>query len=123
MTQLQPACIAQAVRRRVFDIQGSNPVGARFFSFFSSFFFLFFYIQMFFYTIMRLFIALLENVNKSRTSAGSLSLKKENCTTHHHPHPTPTQEKKRIENATHNFFVDVPIVIILSKVVVLLLVL
>jgi hypothetical protein len=29
---------------------------------------------MFFYTIMNIFITLLENVNKSRTSAGSLSL-------------------------------------------------
>jgi hypothetical protein len=29
----------------------------------------FFYIQTFFYTIMNLFITLLENVNKSRTSA------------------------------------------------------
>jgi hypothetical protein len=37
--------------------------------------FLFFYIQMFFYSIMRIFITLLENVNKSCTSASSLSLK------------------------------------------------
>jgi hypothetical protein len=29
---------------------------------------------MFFYTITNIFITLLENVNKSRTSAGSLSL-------------------------------------------------
>jgi hypothetical protein len=29
---------------------------------------------MLFYTIIKLFITLLENVNKSRTSAGSLSL-------------------------------------------------
>jgi hypothetical protein len=34
-----------------------------------------FYIQMFFYAIMNIFITLLENVNKSCTSAGSLSLK------------------------------------------------
>jgi hypothetical protein len=37
---------------------------------------LFFQIQMFFYTIMKLFITLLVYVNKSRTSAGSLSLTK-----------------------------------------------
>jgi hypothetical protein len=35
----------------------------------------FFYIQMFFYTIMNLFITLLENVNKSRTSANNVSFK------------------------------------------------
>jgi hypothetical protein len=35
----------------------------------------FFYIQTFFYTIMDLFITLLENVNKSRTSANNVSLK------------------------------------------------
>jgi hypothetical protein len=34
----------------------------------------FFYIQTFFYTIMNLFISLLENVNKSRTSASNVSL-------------------------------------------------
>jgi hypothetical protein len=34
----------------------------------------FFYIQTFFYTIMNLFITLLENVNKSRTSANNVSL-------------------------------------------------
>jgi hypothetical protein len=33
-----------------------------------------FYIQTFFYTIMNLFITLLENVNKSRTSANNVSL-------------------------------------------------
>jgi hypothetical protein len=33
---------------------------------------------MFFYTIMNIFITLLENVNKSRTSAGSLSLNVKN---------------------------------------------
>jgi hypothetical protein len=32
---------------------------------------------MFFYTIMNIFITLLENVNKSRTSAGNLSLSTE----------------------------------------------
>jgi hypothetical protein len=39
--------------------------------------YLFFNIQTFFYTIMNLFITLLENVNKSRTSANNVSLKKE----------------------------------------------
>jgi hypothetical protein len=34
----------------------------------------FFYIQTFFYTIMNLFITLLENVNKSRTIANNVSL-------------------------------------------------
>jgi hypothetical protein len=33
------------------------------------------YIQTFFYTNMNIFITLLENVNKSRTSANNLSLK------------------------------------------------
>jgi hypothetical protein len=47
------------------EIAGSNP-GQRFL--------FLFYIQMFFYTIMKLFITLLENVKKSRTSTGSLSL-------------------------------------------------
>jgi hypothetical protein len=45
-----------------------------FFSFFSAFLVCFFYIQTFFYTIMNLFITLLENVNKSRTSASNVSL-------------------------------------------------
>jgi hypothetical protein len=44
--------------------------------FFIYFYFIFFYIQMLFYTIMNIFITLLENVNKSRTCAGSLSLKR-----------------------------------------------
>jgi hypothetical protein len=35
----------------------------------------FFYIQTFFYTIMNLFITLLENVNKSRTSANNVAFK------------------------------------------------
>jgi hypothetical protein len=34
----------------------------------------FFYIQTFFYTTVNLFITLLENVNKSRTSANNVSL-------------------------------------------------
>jgi hypothetical protein len=34
----------------------------------------FFYIQTFFYTIMNLFITLLENVNESRSSANNVSL-------------------------------------------------
>jgi hypothetical protein len=41
---------------------------------FSHKFLAFFYIQTFFYTIMNLFITLLENVNKSRTSANNVSL-------------------------------------------------
>jgi hypothetical protein len=67
------AVIAQSVRRRIFypEVRGSYPVGARIFAFFALFS-LFLYIQMFCYTIMKLFITLLENVNKSRTSAGSL---------------------------------------------------
>jgi hypothetical protein len=44
-----------------------------YFSFFHKFL-AFFYIQTFFYTIMNLFITLLENVNKSRTSANNVSL-------------------------------------------------
>jgi hypothetical protein len=84
------AFIAQSVRRRIFDLEvrGSYPVGARIFAFLLSFLFFFLYIQMFFYTIMKLFITLFENVNKSRTSAGRLSLKsshskigQRNCTT------------------------------------------
>jgi hypothetical protein len=69
------AFIAQSVRRRIFypDVRGSYPVDARIFAFLLSFLF-FLYIQMFFYTIMKLFITLLENLNKSRTSAGKLSL-------------------------------------------------
>jgi hypothetical protein len=68
------AAIAQSVRRRFFypDVQGLYPVGARIFAFFALFS-LFLYIQMFCYTIMKLFITLLENVNKSRTSVGNLS--------------------------------------------------
>jgi hypothetical protein len=67
------AFITQSVRRQIFypDVRGSYPVGARIFAFVLS---LFLYIQMFFYTIMKLFITLLENVNKSRTSAGRFSL-------------------------------------------------
>jgi hypothetical protein len=42
--------------------------------FFFFFFSLFFYIQMFFCTIMKLFITLLVNVNKSRAGAISVSL-------------------------------------------------
>jgi hypothetical protein len=49
------------------------PSTSDFFLFFL-FFSFFLYIQMFFYTIMKLFITLLENVNKSCTSVGSLSL-------------------------------------------------
>jgi hypothetical protein len=69
------AFIAQSVRRRIFyvEVRGSYPVGARNFLFLLSFL-LFLYIQMFFYTIMKLFVTLLQNVNRSRTSAGRLSL-------------------------------------------------
>jgi hypothetical protein len=60
------------VRRWIFNlgVPGSNPVGAGYIYIFC----FVFYIQMFFYTIMNIFITLLKNVNKSRTSAGSLSL-------------------------------------------------
>jgi hypothetical protein len=51
------------------EIAGSNDGRHYFFSLFS-----FFYIQMFFYTIINIFITLLENINKSRSSASSLSL-------------------------------------------------
>jgi hypothetical protein len=69
------AFTAQSVRRRIFylDVRGSYPVSAQIFCFFA-FFSLFLYIQMFFYTIMKLFSTFLEIVNKSRTSAGRLSL-------------------------------------------------
>jgi hypothetical protein len=71
------AFITQSVRRRIFypDLRRSYPVTSapEFFAFFL-FFFFFLYIQMFFYTIMERFITLLQNVNKSRTSAGRLSL-------------------------------------------------
>jgi hypothetical protein len=42
---------------------------------FPVYFFFFCHIQTFFYTNMNIFITLLDNVNKSRTSAGNLSLK------------------------------------------------
>jgi hypothetical protein len=45
-----------------------------YFPFFSHKFLAFFYIQTFFYTVMNLFITLLENVNKSRTNANYVSL-------------------------------------------------
>jgi cyanate permease len=68
------ALIAQSVRRRIFylEVRRPYPVGTRMFAFLLSFLF-FLYIQMFFYTIMKLFMTLLENVNKSQTSAGRLS--------------------------------------------------
>jgi hypothetical protein len=70
-----PVAVAMWTRELLFnqEIAGSNP-GRRIFLSFFLFFFFFFYIQIFFYTIMKLVITLLENVNKSRTSAGSLSL-------------------------------------------------
>jgi hypothetical protein len=43
--------------------------------------FFFYYIQMFFCTIMNIFITLFENVNKSCTSAGRLSLTTNQCET------------------------------------------
>jgi hypothetical protein len=54
---------------------GSNP-GPRSYDFspFPPLFFFFCHIQTFFYTNMNIFITLLDNVNKSRTSAGNLSL-------------------------------------------------
>jgi hypothetical protein len=48
------------------EIASSSPGRRIFFSFCFSCFLSFFYIHMFFYTIMKLFITLLENVNKSR---------------------------------------------------------
>jgi hypothetical protein len=69
------AVTAQSVRRQIFWSRGLRIVSRRrpnfcLFALFS----LFLYIQMFCYTIMKLFITLLENVNKSRTSARRLCL-------------------------------------------------
>jgi hypothetical protein len=52
-----------------------------YFASFHKFLAFFFYIQTFLYTIMNLFITLLENVNKSRTSANNVSLNVRNCRT------------------------------------------
>jgi hypothetical protein len=52
-----------------------NSLNLPYFPFFHKFL-AFFYIQTFFYTIMNLFITLLENVNKSRTSANNVSFSK-----------------------------------------------
>jgi hypothetical protein len=49
---------------------GSNPLGGNIFPLLL----FYFHIQMFCYTIMNIFIALLENVKKSRTSTGEVSL-------------------------------------------------
>ena len=65
-----------AERQTVFTSLGSNP-GPRNYDFlpFSPSIFFLLYIQTFFYTNMNIFITLLENVNKSRTSANNLSLR------------------------------------------------
>jgi hypothetical protein len=64
-----------AERRPMFTSLGSNP-GSRNYDFspFPPLFSFFFHIQTFFYTNMNIFMILLENVNKSRTSANNLSL-------------------------------------------------
>jgi hypothetical protein len=67
-----------AERQSIFTSLGSN-LGPRNYDFspFPSLFSFFFFchIQTFFCTNMHIFITLLENVNKSRTSGGNLSLK------------------------------------------------
>jgi hypothetical protein len=73
--------VCKSPRRSVFFLTCSSRVRISaapgvFFSFF-------FYIQMFYYTIMKSLLSLLENVNKSRTSAGSLSLIFNILATHH----------------------------------------
>jgi hypothetical protein len=67
---------AQSVERTPFylEVPVSNPLGGNIFPFIFFFFLNFFHIQMFFYTIINFFIILIVNVNKSRNSAGSLSL-------------------------------------------------
>jgi hypothetical protein len=75
------ASVVERIRRRHADRQpnftslGSNP-GPRNYDFspFPPLFSFFCHIQTFFYTNMNIFITLLENVNKSRTSANNLSL-------------------------------------------------
>jgi hypothetical protein len=76
-SHLQPSLHSSVGKATDFLSRGQGIVSsrARIFFFFFAFFFPFLYIQMFFYTIMKLFITLLENVNKSRTGAGRLSLK------------------------------------------------
>jgi hypothetical protein len=68
-------CRRHAERQPSFTSLGSNP-GPRNneFSPFPPLFSFFCHIQTFFYTKMNIFITLLENVNKSRTSANNLSL-------------------------------------------------
>jgi hypothetical protein len=76
------ASVVERIRRRhaerqlIFTSLGSNP-GPRNYDFspFPPLFSFFCHIQTFFYTNMNIFITLLENVNKSRTSANNLSLK------------------------------------------------
>jgi hypothetical protein len=65
-----------AKRQPIFTSLGSNP-GPRNYDFspFPPLFSFFCHIQTFFYTNMNIFIILLENVNKWRTSANNLSLK------------------------------------------------
>jgi hypothetical protein len=72
-----PVAVARWTRELIFNLEiaRSNPGLRIFLSFFLLFFLFFLDIQMFFYSIMKHFITLLENVNKSRTSAGSRSLK------------------------------------------------
>jgi hypothetical protein len=64
-----------AERPSIFTSLGSNP-GPRNYDFypFPPLFSFFCHIQTFFYTNMNIFITLLENVNKSQTSANNLSL-------------------------------------------------
>jgi hypothetical protein len=76
------ASVVERIRRwhaegqPIFTSRGSNP-GPRNYDFspFPPLFSFFCRIQTFFYTNMNIFITLLENVNKSRTSGGNLSLK------------------------------------------------
>jgi hypothetical protein len=77
------ALVVERIKRRhaecqsIFTSLGSNP-GPRNYDFspFPPLFSFFCHIQTFFYTNMNTFITLLENVNKSRTSANNLSLTK-----------------------------------------------
>jgi hypothetical protein len=79
------------------------PVGANFFPYFV----LFFDIQMFFYTIMNIFITLPENLNKSCISAGSLSLNVHNyicAVSRHHSTVGQVSVLHFIENKSSNFW-------------------
>jgi hypothetical protein len=75
------ASVVERIRRRhaerqfIFTSLGSNTGPRKYdFSPFPPLFSFFCHIQTFFYTNMNIFITLLENVNKSRTSANNLSL-------------------------------------------------